>query len=65
VPHPSEMNDEIPSGWWAEEYQRGNKELLIIHKGADPRGSIEVDTYEEKAAWLKILDQLNSMLRLS
>lgn len=62
MPHPSEKTDEIPSGWWAEEHQRGAKELLIVHKGADPKGSIEVDTYEEKAAWMKMLAQLNSIL---
>ena len=61
MPHLSEMN-EIPAGWWAEEHQRGAKEILIIHKGPEPKGSVEVDSYEEKAAWLTILVQLNSIL---
>ena len=62
MPHPSEMNDEIPSGWWAEENQRGTKELLIIHRGIEPKGSVEIDTYEEKVAWLKAMELLNSIL---
>lgn len=61
MPHPSEMSDEIPAGWWAEEHQRGSVEILIIHKGIVPRGSVEVENYEEKDAWLKIIAQLNSI----
>lgn len=64
MPRPSEITseDEIPSGWWGEEHLRGSKELLILHKGAEPKGSVEVDSYEEKVAWLKILAILNSTL---
>jgi len=58
----SEKEEEIPSGWWVEEHQRGAKELLIIHKGVEPKGSVELDTYEEKAAWTKMIAQLNSIL---
>ena len=59
---PSEGQEEpaLRSEWWFEEVKRGSIEVLIVHQGAEPRGSIEVLTYEEKAAWVSILEQLNS-----
>lgn len=63
---PSEGQEEpAPSSeeWSFEEVQRGSIEVLIVHKGADPRGSIEVLNYEEKAAWVSILEKLNSTYR--
>lgn len=59
MPHPSEI-EEVPAGWWAEEHQRGNKEVLILHKGPEPKGMVEVDSYEEKVLWLNLVAQLNS-----
>jgi hypothetical protein len=62
VPHPSE-SDEVPAGWWYEEHQRGSKEILIIHKGAEPKGSVEVDNYEEKVAWTNAIKTISDILR--
>lgn len=53
------------SNFWIEEVIRGQKEVLIIMFGADPRGSIEVASYTEKAAWKTAIENVNSMLRTS
>lgn len=63
MPHQSETFDEIPAGWWYEEHQRGNKEILIIHKGGEPKGSVEVDNYEEKVAWVKAITAISDTLK--
>jgi hypothetical protein len=65
VPRQSETTseEEIPSGWWLEEHLRGSKEMLIIYKGVEPKGSVEVDSYEEKVAWIQAISvTLNSIL---
>lgn len=60
MPRASEItSEEIPAGWWAEEHQRGTKEILIVHHGETVRGTIEMESYEEKVWWIRILKLLN------
>lgn len=56
---------DTPSGFWFEEVIRGTKEVLIVMHGAEPRGSIELASYEEKAAWQRALKDVNSTLEKS
>lgn len=51
--------------FWIEEVIRGQKEVLIIMFGAEPRGSIEVNSYQEKMAWKEATVIANSMLEAS
>ncbi|HEX9430865.1 MAG TPA: hypothetical protein VF944_10855 [Candidatus Bathyarchaeia archaeon] len=51
------------SGWWAEEVRRGSADVLVIYKKEEPKGTIEVDSYEEKAAWVAALQVVNSTLK--
>lgn len=62
MPPPSEKV-EVPEGFWAEEVLRGGKEVLIVMFGAEPRGSIELASYEEKVAWQIALKDVNSILK--
>lgn len=50
-------------GFWFEEVKRGSQETLIVMFGADSRGAIDVANYEEKAAWTKALEIVNSTLQ--
>lgn len=52
----------IPSGFWFDFHKRGGRDLLVIMKGSDAKGSFEVDTYQEKVAWMKALEVVNSTL---
>lgn len=52
--------ENVPKFFWFAATMRGNKELLIVYFGPSARGSIEVENKEEKEAWLKILEELNS-----
>lgn len=45
-----------------EELKRGGKEVLVVLADGAPRGSIEMANYEEKVAWTKALDTVNSIL---
>lgn len=46
--------------WWLDEVTRGSKLVLVVMKGAFPRGSFEVDSIEEKTRWVRIVATLNS-----
>lgn len=35
--------------------------VLVVMKGVFPRGSIEVDEYEEKVRWKKALETVNTI----
>jgi len=54
-----------PAMFWVEEVMRGNKEVLIIMFGAEPRGSIEIASYEEKVAWQEAIASVNLTLQKS
>lgn len=58
------MPDAKPT-FWIDEVRRGNTEMLVIMFGAEPRGTIDVATYEEKVAWTKAVEVVNSMLQQS
>lgn len=60
MPPPSEKV-EGPTGFWFDEVIRGSKEVLIVMFGAEPRGYIELASYEEKVAWLTVLKDVNSI----
>lgn len=49
-------------GFWIEEMVRGGEEHLLVLHNADARGTIRVDTYEEKAAWIEAVKLVNSIL---
>lgn len=59
---PEDPDSITAEGWWVEEVGRGGKQVLIVMKGAFPRGSIEMDTYEEKVAWIKMVKELRLTL---
>lgn len=55
----------IPSGFWFDFHKRGDRDLLVIMKGSEAKGSFEVDTYQEKVAWMRVVEVVNSMLAQS
>lgn len=52
-----------PTDFWFEEVKRGSQELLVVMFGADSRGSIELENYEEKVAWTQALEIVNLILK--
>ena len=53
---------DLPKGFWFEEITRGSRTVLIVMIGSVARGTIEVENYEEKAAWTKALTTVNEVL---
>ena len=54
--------DQQPPIFEIEEQPRGNADILIISRGTEPRGSIEVHSYDEKAAWMLGLETVNKWI---
>lgn len=45
-----------------EEQPRGDADILIVSCNTEPRGSIEVHSYEEKVAWMTALETVNRLI---
>lgn len=57
---PEKVNPPPNDGWWIEEIVRGDKEMLVIYKNTEPKGYIEVDSYQDKLAWLSVLPMVRA-----
>lgn len=59
--HPEE--GALSSLFWAECVQRGDKLYLVIHRDAEPRGSVELHSQEELESWAIGLAKVNESLK--
>lgn len=56
------MSEDAGHGWEVELLPRHSKEILVIHKNGEARGSIEVYTEEEKDRWIRAIEGLEAPL---
>jgi hypothetical protein len=49
-------------GWDVEIIPRHSKELLILYKDGDARGSVEVFSVEEKEQWIRAIGEIDRPL---
>jgi hypothetical protein len=52
----------VAPGWGAKFLPRHSKEIVVIEKDGEVRGQVEIQTEEEKARWLRAMDQINEPL---
>lgn len=53
------MSEGVDQGWVGEWLPRHSKELLILHKDGEARGSVEIFTTKEKERWELAIEFLN------
>lgn len=56
------MSEGAAHGWEVESLPRHSKEILVISKDGEARGSIEIYTDEEKERWIRAIEGLDQPL---